>query len=320
MIDYFEILKYGLIVTKYIIAILAIIGFIVILFITLAKAEDFASIVGLLIILIKLLLIYFAGIVFIYVFYYFTVALLFIIQQSLIYSGNDGKQIYSRIHYILDHILVILDLATKLFYNTPTMIIVNTITVIVLVILMCFYILYIIIKSLGFFFSFLLRISPLKELKDEGIFDFMDQIFSGSHIGNAIINFKPVKIAVNDLKIGLKKNGLYIEGQKQLQARNKANKEAALLKQKITKNGLQMSNSCNVEKFINYKLDMIETFTNNTDVSMKTIEENLKMCLLKNFKHTNPKIPIKEREDNNQKNKKKDIQCNFKAQIQKSLL
>jgi len=320
MTDYFEVLKNFLTILKNIVGILAITGIVGAIYKALTKAEDFASIVGYFIILIKLLIIYFCGIIFIYVFYFFIIILLFLMQQSLKFNGESGKEMYTIIEHFFDHIIKILNLATIVFYNTPTVIAVNTITVVVLIILLVLYILYRIIKALGPFFSFVLDMSPFKELIDEGIFDFMDIFFGGIDIGNAVINFKPVKFAVNDLKTGLMKTALYIKAQKELDARNKAKANALLLKGKITKSGVQISNSCSAEKFINYKLDMIERFSNNYNVSMKTIEENLKMCLLKKFKHKDPNLSIIEREQNKFENKKEAMLCNTQAEIEKSLL
>jgi hypothetical protein len=53
---------------------------------------------------------------------------------------------------------------------------------------------------------------------------------------------------------------------------------------------------------------------------METIEENLKLCLLNNFVHNNPKISMMEKQQNILENSKHLILCTQKAEIEKGLL
>jgi hypothetical protein len=316
MIIYFTLLEWFIIIIQYLVAFLCIVGILILIVRHLVKDLDFASIVGYLIILIKILAIYVLGLVILKVSEIFTIVLFYIIKFSLVFTKH-GSDIYSYINILGSQILRIIKLPLNVFYHAIPLLTATIIYVIVMMLLLVFYCIYKIILALGPLFSWALNLPPIKELMDEGVFDFFDWLFFGGKedkenpIGNTIVNNVRNQAELSGT------NTVLIEAlQKKL---NERITPTPLSKESITKSGIAISSSCRVEKYINYKLDMIEKFSNN-NTAMETIEENLKLCLLNNFTHNNPKISMMEKQQNKLENSKQLILCTQKAEIEKGFL
>ena len=322
MIIYFTLLEWFIVMIQYLVAFLCMVGLILLAISAITKNADLASIVGILIILIKILAIYVFGAVALKGLSIFFSALFYIINYSLV-STYDGSNMYSYINVFGSQIQRIIDLPLGLFYHVMPLIIATIVYVIAMMLLLGFYCIYKTILALGPLFSGVLDVPPIKQLMDEGVFDFFDWLFDDGKdddenpIGNTIINYPPLKMTLSDINKDLIEKGVNIEDlQKKLDERITP---PPLSKESITKSGIAISSSCRVEKYINYKLDMIETFSNN-NTAMETIEENLKLCLLNNFVHNNPKISMMEKQQNILENSKHLILCTQKAEIEKGLL